>query len=411
MALKTVFELKNSVAALLSGIDLSNVDNLNGALERAARITIQKADIPEASNIQNITLYSGVFDYSCDPRIFGQTITDIRPQGISRQPNNFVDKTAQDDFDRIKNWNTSSNTLATFQYFNGQPIIRIKAPFPNQQLIIDPMNSIGTSPNAWAATGTATNLAQDTTVFYQSPASLRFNLGAGSGSLTRTLQNSLDLSSYQGVGVAFMAIEIPSGATASDLVSVDLQLGSDSGNFDEVDETAGFLGAWVAGQWLLVAYDFSTAVTTGTPDWSAIQYVNINLVSSSSMNNFRVGGLWMSFPSQAQICYQSAAIFLAQGSTAPTTTITADTDSIILNDPAYTIYEIESASAVCQQTGGTTGSAMVQTFDAMLNGARGKNGVVLNEGLYDLYRGDNPSQELRQVGSYYDNSNGYDSWY
>ncbi len=400
--LKTVFQLKDSVAGILSGIDLSNVDDLNGCLERAASTLIQKADVPEASNIQNITLYSGVFDYICDTRIYGQAITDIRPQGISRQPNNFVLKTAQDDFDRTKNWNGGVNTEATFQWYNGQPIIRIKAPFPKQQAIIDPMNAIGNSPNQWVAAGTASNLVQDTTVFYQNPASLRFTQGTGVGTLTKTLQNAIDLSTYQGVGVAFLAIQIPQGATATDLTSIALQLGSDSGNYDEVSETSGFLGAWVSGEWLLVAYDFSSSTTVGTPLWNEIDYVNVVLTTASTMTNFRVGGLWMSFPTQAQILYQSSAIFLAVGTTSPTESITLDTDQIILTPPAYNIYLQESALAVLQNTGASASDATSIKINQMLDG----NGST-DIGLYARYIGDNPSQELRQTGSWYDNSDGY----
>ena len=82
----TVSQYKDSVAGILSGINLLKVADLNGAIERAARTLVQKADIPEASNIQNITLYSGVFNYPCDTRIFGTAITDIRPQGNTRAP-------------------------------------------------------------------------------------------------------------------------------------------------------------------------------------------------------------------------------------------------------------------------------------------------------------------------------------
>jgi len=124
MDLHTVSEYKDSVAAILSGIDLNNVSDLNGALERAASVMVQKADIPETSFIQNITLYSGVFDYACDPRIFGTAINDIRPQGISRNPSDYVLKVNQQDFDRTKNFYYPSGTMSTFQYQNGQPIIR-----------------------------------------------------------------------------------------------------------------------------------------------------------------------------------------------------------------------------------------------------------------------------------------------
>lgn len=401
--MKLVSDLKESVAGILSGIDITNVDNLNGALERAFRTMLQKADVPEASGIQNITLYSGVFDYACNTTIFGTAINDIRPQGISRNPNNFTVKTNQEDFDRTKNFYYPSGTQSTFEYRNGTPIIRIVAPFPKQQNIIDPMNAT----TGWTAGSNASGLTQDVTVFYQSPASLRFTLtGAGTGTLIKTL-NSTNLSTYQGVGMAFLAIEMPSTATATNLTSIELRLGSSASNYNSVIATTGFLGSWVAGNWILIAFDFSTATTVGTPNWNAISYTDIIFTTTGTITNFRTGGLWISFPTPAQILYQSAAIYLPLGSSTPLTTITANTDTIILSDPAYTIYEIESAISVCQQTGGTSGSATISTLEGTLNGARARNGQILNLGLYDLYRGDNPSESLRKLGSYYDNYDGY----
>ncbi len=397
MSLHTVSQLKYSVAGLLSGIDLNNVDDVNGCLERAAATLIQKADVPEASGIQNITLYSGVFDYLCDPRIFGTAINDIRPQGITRMPNDFVTKVDQEDFDRTKNFYYPSGTMSTFQYENGVPIIRIQAPFPKQQVIIDPMNAIGTSPNAWVASGSVSNIVQDNTVFYQSPASLRFLLtGSSSGSLTKTLQSSLSMSNYEDVGVAFLAIMIPSGSTASNLSSIQLKIGSDSGNYNNVTATQGFLGSWVEGQWLLVAFDFSAASQTGTPNWSAINYIQITLNHTATFTNFRVGYLFMSLPAPAQILYQSAAVFLPTASTSPTVAITDDTDTIILTDAAYNIYLQEGALAVLQNVGAGASDATSMKINRILDG----NGST-DIGLYARYRGDNPSQEIRQTGTWY----------
>lgn len=406
MALKTVFDLKNSIAGLLSGMDLSTVDNLNGAIERGARTLIQKADIPEASGLQNIVLYSGVLDYACDSTIFGTAINDIRPQGISRNASNFVYKTDQGTFDRTKSLYYPSGTMSTFHYTNGQPIIRILAPFPKQANILDLMNAT----TGWTASGTASGLTQDTTNFYQSPASLRFNLTTGAGVLTKTI-NSTNLSVYEDVGVAFLAIEIPPGATATNLTNIELRLGSSSVNYNSVTATQGFLGAWISGNWLLVAFDFASASQSGTPNWSAITYIDIILTVAGTFTNFRVGGLFISMPTPAQILFQSAAIWLPTGTSTPLTTITANTDQIILSDPAYTLLEHEGAISICQQTGGTTGSATIATLQSSLNGARTRTGQIINLGLYDLYRGDNPSEEIRTTGTWYGDEPGYGSLY
>lgn len=401
MALKIVSNLKDSVAAFLSGINLNNVANLNGALERAARVLIQKADIPEASGVQNMVLYSGVTDYACDTRIFGTAIKDIRPQGISRPPSDYVYKRPGETFDRTKGF-LPNGTMATFEYANGVPIIRIVSKIPLPMNVIDTMDEIGN----WVAAGTASSLTQDTAVYYQSPASLRFTLGTGTGTLTETLSNSVSLTSYQGVGVAFLAIQIPVNATAADLTSITLKLGSSSANYNSVTSTQGFLGAWVSGEWLLVAFDQSLATTVGSPNWSAIQYVQVSLASTQNMINFRVGGLWISQPSPTQILYQSAAIFIPNGSQTALTTITDNTDTIILNDPAYSLYEYESALSILQQTGGGTSDATMSQLEAVLNGSRTRTGVVISLGLYDLYRGKNPTEALSTTGNYYDD----DSW-
>jgi len=390
--LKTVASLKDSVSAILSNIDLSNVSNLNGALERGARTLVQKADVPEASGTQNIVLYSGVFDYLCDTKIFGTAINDIRPQGVSRTPNDYVYKTFGQPFDRNKQW-LPNGTMTTFEYQNGVPIIRIVSRETQQQVILSPMNQT----TGWTAGGSASGLVQDNAVYYQSPASLRFNLtGSSTGTLTNTLSSTVNISSYEGVGVAFLAIDIPTGSTASNLTSIALRLGSTASDYDEVTSTSGFLGSWVSGNWLLVAFDMSTATATGTPDWSEIDYIQVRLAHTASFTNFRVGGLWISQPSPAQILYQSAAIFLPTGSTTALETITANTDTIILNNPAYTLYEYECALAILQQTSGGKGDSMTARLQEELNG----NGVN-SFGLYGRFRGDNPSQELRTIGSYY----------
>jgi hypothetical protein len=396
MALHTVANLRDGVAALLSGVDLNNVDNVNGAFERAARTLVQKADIPEASGTQNITLYGGVINYLCDTRIFGTAINDIRPQGVSRNINDFAYKQPGELFDRTKNF-VYNGTSSTFEYMNGVPIIRIVSKLPQAQVIIDPMTQVGN----WVAGGTASNLALDYTAYYQSPASLRLTQATGTGTVTETLNNAIDLSSYEGVGVAFLAIRIPDGATASDLTSVSLKLGSDSSNYSSITKTEGFLGAWIAGDWLLVAFDFSATADTGTPDWENINYVQVTLVTASTMTNFRLGGLWISQPTPAQILYQSAAIFKS-GSLPASTAIVNNNDTIILNDPAYNIYEYECALSVLDQTGADESSPTYVKWQRKLDG----NGNT-DIGLYARFRGDNPSEELRTVGSYYDNESSY----
>lgn len=394
--LHTVGQLKDSVAGLLTGTNLNNVTGLNGAIERAARILVQQADVPEASGVQSITLYSGVYYYNAPATIFGGAINLIRRQGAASSPLDYNYKVPLDQFTRTKKL-LPNGYMLSLEYKNGTGLLGISTPIPFPRVIIDPMNQIGESPNAWTAGGSASSIAVDSTNYYEQPASLRFLLtGASTGTLTKTLANPLQMEDYENVGVAFLAIQIPSGTTPSTITSIALKLGSSSTDYDSVSATQGFLGAWVAGDWLLVAFDFASATSTGTPDWDAIEYVQVSITTTGTVTNFRVGSLWMSLPTPSEILYQSAAIFMAEGES-PSQTITDDDDTIILNDAAYTLLEYESARTIAEQNAGGAVSNLLQWLTSLLYG---------EEGLYVKYRADNPSAELRVVGSWYDNNQG-----
>lgn len=395
--MKTVGNLKDSVAGLLTGTDLDTVTGLNGALERAVRIMATKIDVPEASGKEALALYNGVYDYPAPTTIFGSALTDLRPQGISRSQIDYVYKQPISLFDRTKA--TLPNGYAvTFEWNKGVGIARISSPKPSPKVVLDDMNAT----TGWTAAGSAASLTLDETDYYESPAALRFSLtGSSTGTLTKSLTTALDLSDYEDVGVAFLAIKIPAGGTLANLTSVALRLGSSSTAYDLVTTTSGFIGAWTLGEWLLVALDFAGSTSTGTPDWSAIDYVQVRVAHTGAFTNFRVGGLFIALPSPHQILFQSAAVFMASGSN-PSASIVDDDDSILLNDAAFVILEHEAAKTVAFQNGGTAASAVVATLDQVLSGVRARNGVMIQPGLYDKYAANNPSNQIRTTGNYYE---------
>jgi hypothetical protein len=91
-------------------------------------------------------------------------------------------------------------------------------------------------------------------------------------------------------------------------------------------------------------------------------------------------------------------VFLATGTTVPTTTITADTDQIILNTAPYNIYLYESALAVLENMSGGRGDSMYERISRKLG--LDSNGTIIG-GLYSPYMADNPSEQIRQFNSYY----------
>lgn len=390
----TVSQLKDSISGILSGVDVNNIDDLNPTIERAVSNLLNRADVPETIQYEAIMLYDGVFDYPISASVYGSALVDIAPQGISRPTYDQTSKTNLQTFDRIKGVLPSGN-LATFKYVNGSPVIRIVSSQPQSQAVLDTM----TETTGWTAGGSTGTIYQDTAVYYQQPASLRFTLtGSSAGTLTKAITEQ-NLSSYQNVGVAFLAVYVPNAST---LTSIQLKIGSSASAYSSVTNTAGFTGAWTSNNWLLVDFDFSTATDTGTPDWSAIDYVQVTINHTGTQTNFRVGDLFIAQPCAMNILYQSSAVFQASGGTTLSSQITANTDTVILNIPAYTIFLYECALAVLENMSGGMGDPMYDRILQKLNG----NGSTI-KGLYQEYQGDNPSQELRQVSSYYSIQNNW----
>ena len=393
MSYKSIANLKDSVSAQLQGLNLNNVKNLYGAFERTARQLTSIIEVKETEGRQNVTLYNGVYDYSAPSDIFGRTLIDFQPQGSTRGMNDYTYKLPISNFDRMKSWNPNGARI-TFEYRNGTPIMRIVSARPIQKIELDSM----TETTGWVASGSAGTIYQDETVLYQNPASLRFNLtGASTGILTKTIP-SQDLTDYLGVGVVFIAIRTPS---STNLSSISIKIGSDASNYYSVSATSGFIGAWNANEWTIVALDLSSATTTGSPTITVIDYIQISFAHLATFTNFYVGGLWISLPSPHTLIYSTSAFFLTSGGS-PSQTIVNNNDTINLSDDAFAIYEIMCAITIANQQGGTLAGGVVQSLNQKLLGDRGYRGTLIQPGLIDIYRANNPSEQLRTIQNYYD---------
>lgn len=391
MAQKSVANLKDSVSAILQGLNLNNVRNLHGSFERTARQVAQKIALPSAMGRENITLYDGVINYPAPTDLFGSAIVDLQPQGNSRFPTDYVYKAGIEDFDRTKGY-LPNGAQVTFDSLKGVDIVKIVSTRTTPKIELDPF----TATTGWTLTGSASGLTLDETVYYQAFSSLRFLLtGASTGVLTKTIPQ-VDLTSYVGVGVVFLAIRTPSVAN---LTSITIKLGSTSGlvtNYYTASATTGFLGSFTVGDWLIVAIDLATATTVGTPVPTTIKYAQISIAHVATLTNFYIGDFWIALPSPATLLYETAAVFMASGAN-PSQTIAGVDDLILMSDGAYAIYEQECSLAIAKQQGGTLASGVVQSIKDDLYG-NGRDIV----GLYQLYRTDNPTQKIATIGNYYD---------
>lgn len=382
----TVANVKNSASGILTGLNLANVDDLNGKLERAARTLVQKADIVEATGRQVVNIYDRVWDNLAPSTIFGGCVYDFRPQATDRSEADYVYKQYIEQFDRTK-LTLPNGVQLTFESNKGIGLLRAASARATARAVLDPMSST----SGWTASGSASALTQDNIDYYEAPASLRMLLtGASTGILTKTIAAG-DMSAYKGVGVIFLSIKIPSSAsTATLLSSLSMKLGSSSTAYTTVTTTTGYLGSWTLGEWLIVALDLATGTDTLTPSYTNITYLQLSFITTGTITNFRVGGIWAALATPYTLIFGSSAIFLASGAN-PSLTITTDSDQIMLNDASYNLYIWECAKEIAIGQGGTMSSGMNKTISDRLD----------NE-LYPMYKADNPSQELRTVGNWYD---------
>lgn len=385
MSLKTVSDLKRSISKAYPGIILNDINDIEGTIQKALNTVLDNIDIPEASDAETVTLYRDVYEYEIDDSIFNTEIRDLRPQGSSRTPSDRPLKKPHSVFDREKKLPQGAPDVS-FKFVDGTPILCISSKRSLKGVSLDPMNDT----DGWTVAGTAAALTQDTVDFYDGSGSLRFNLaGSGAGTLTKTL-NSLDISDMEDVGVVFMAVKIPNADT---LTSIELRLGSSASAYNNVTATDGFIFEFESEMWMLVAFDFSTASQTGTPDWSAIDYAQIIVNHTAVQTNFRIGALFMSFPTPYEIEYASSALFMnAQG--VRSETIVNDSDEILLRKSAYALLEDEAALQLAREGGGTLASGIIQQLQAKLNGS--SNDI----GAYKRYSKSNLSERLKATTDY-----------
>lgn len=378
--MKTIADLKFNLRGLLQGINLDRVTNVDGAIERAGRTLVLKADVPEATGRHAFNLYNGVYNYAAPDSIFGGALLDLRPQGNSRNENDVVYRLPIAKFDRSKKTLPNGYGIA-FEFDQGDPVMRVSSPKPLQRIILDSQ----TDDEGWTLAGSGSSLAEDEAVYYESPASLRMTLTGNSiGTLTKTI-SSQDLTAYEGVGVIFLAIYTPS---ATNLSSIAVRVGSSDANYFQVSETDGFLRAWRANEWTLVSFDLSGATETGTVDIENVDYLQFRITHADTLTNFRVGGCWISLPSSHELVYQTSALFKASGAN-PTQTITSDSDEIILSDSSFTLFELECAKEIAFQMGGGQASPITDRLELRL------------KEQYALYLADNPSEQVPIIGNWY----------
>ncbi len=161
-----------------------------------------------------------------------------------------------------------------------------------------------------ATNGDGTNLTIDTNELTQGSGSFNFDLDVSQSAnnkaiLSNTTLNSRDLSDYEDLAVWLLDVYIPENLYST---SFTLYWGSDTSNYWSATVTTDINGSAWADGWNTVKVNWSDATKTGTPDVTAIDYVQIDYnfnASQADETDIRYDDLRLVRPEKLKFHYLS----------------------------------------------------------------------------------------------------------
>jgi len=389
---RTIAELKTKIGGQIRGTTLNKINDFYGICEDAQELLLAKIKPKEVIRKTSITnaIYDRVTDYEL-PSDF-KAIKDLRPQV---EKNNIANPTPNKTFSKEFNLRKKDNTLS-IEWENGTKFLRFNKVL-STPITIDKADSL-TENGTWAVGGNASGLELD-----------ELNYIAGVGSLKASVSSS--------------------GA----VVNLILRIGSDSSNYYEKTITTGHFMAFSNG-FNLCRFNLNGATQTGTVDMTNISYIRVTttyntnqtayfektLTSSVDLSGNYVtdGAIFLSFYFDSitslttirldnilagigtlfDLWYYSNNLFRNSAGTwihRPT----SDSDTIMLSDESYKIFEAEVMRIMTQRIQGVFGSFDFAYYTKMLD--------TPEKGLYDIYTDEFPSEEIISQTSYYNYSDDY----
>lgn len=375
-------QARDELAGLVQGTNTSNITNLNGVWNRAARKLLASIDPAETRVISSLTLYDKVFDYAAPSDLKENRILDLRPQ-VSRGMNDAFTLRTTEELDHYKDYSEGNNWIAV-QDNAGTKSLKIAKRLTPGAITINGATAL-TGEGTWAATAPASGLVQDTVTKIFGAGSLRFNLTGTGGYIENSTMSQVNLTDHDEVSSFFVYVHLPSTAF---LTSLTLRWGNDTSNFWSRTITAPHLGSFKTG-WNLCRFDWAGATETGTVTPSTIDYLRLTFTTdTSSVNNIRVNKFFSSLPQSWDIEYYSTFLFTNSAGTR-TERVTNDNDTINLDTASFNLFLFEAAMAASQQVQGADGVSNIQYLREEL------------ANLYSQYKANNPSVALRPQTTYY----------
>lgn len=165
-----------------------------------------------------------------------------------------------------------------------------------------------TANGTWAASSDATNLTIDTVIFAEGAGALNFDTSAGTSLVvTNSTLTSVNLETLKNKSHLTMKVDLP---TITNFTSVRLRWGSSASDYYEKTETAPAANQTIVAGRNFFAFRWADATETGTPDDTAIDYLQVVITYSGSTTDtdFRIDDIRVGQETEMELEYYSLAM-------------------------------------------------------------------------------------------------------
>lgn len=391
----SINEVENNLVGLAHGSSLKKVRNKHHLMERAAANLISKIRPIETMRVQPLasTVHDAQLDYAL-PTDFG-SLVDIYPQ-VSRQTTDRGSRIHPLEFDRTQ---ALSNQVFSIEGKNGSKYVRINwnVQTPAVLSTVNDVDDNGT----WVASGTSTNIVQDTIIKVSGAGSVRFDMAADGDGIQNTTLSSLDLTDEDEVADVYVYFYIKDSTELAKLTSATVVWGNDvtTNYWTGVAQTAQADGTAFNVGWNLIKVPWSTATETGTVAPASIDSFKITFAASSAITDIRIDNIVFSVGQPFNIKYYSKYLFQnASGTWISQPSV--GTDVVVLDNDAYNIFLYECLDEIAHQVEGEDSQFDMQQAAKKLYGDPRAVDTAARVGLYARYRTMYPSQDLKARGNY-----------
>lgn len=355
----SILDLKNDLTSILHGTTLNQIQNLNGAINRAARDVLLDVDPQETKRTIEFVapIFNTVYDYPIAADVKGNKLIDLFPQ-VQRIPQDIWLQSYNQAFDVAKQNIFSMQNMFTVNFNSSLKTLRINAPWLNPPVIVNQIEGIALN-GTWAVGGTASTLAVNNTNFAQGSGSLQFNVTTGTAYIENSTMTAVDLSAVLNQSSLFVWVYVPTGAT---LTSVNLRWGSSNANYYDRTVTQTQQATAFVNGWNLCQFAWSGSTTTGSPSSSAINYARVTLNVTGSMTACLVNGLNSILGTILNYEYYSKYLFRDASTGAYQETMLDDSDLINLDTESFDLLTYKVASLIVQQQQGLDASFFDSPF-------------------------------------------------